>query len=439
MRMTMNLHGRKLATPFLTLVAIASLFLGSCTPSDRDFALNGAGSDLMSAKTVAATDGIDAYFGEICRQADLPVNGPRPLRCQTSGFDDYAWHSVAKAGMNDIDHRCDLYLAWLENKRNQKPFVDGTLVSVGATTAGVLALAAPASNAIEYVALALGLTSQTYNAYYTRALLGIEPSTIKLTVEGRRLAFRDAFLNAHYREKADVVYVLRSYLKLCTPQTITMDVNTFARAAVTGEEPPQFANLELERQALETVRPVSSPALVIRRPAPAASQNVKEAFTGNNYTDPQLLLLRKNLCVRSSDPDNKKTVAAIKLWEDGIYGSTDSEYRNGRVDDREWTGVGLQRGIRDIGSCAARWRDAGERIVLEDPHREAKFVEALKHVHVLTEGQNVGDTSVRDAIVTARQKCQLPAPAGRMESDVTNDLYNKLTEWASKPEGSSCV
>ncbi|MGO8066381.1 hypothetical protein AB9E28_12825 [Rhizobium leguminosarum] len=437
--MTLNLLGSRLATAFLALFTIALLFLSGCTPSDRDFALNGAGSDLMSPNTVAATDGIDAYFGEICRQADLPVNGSRPLRCQTSGFDDYAWHSVAKAGMNDIDHRCDLYLAWLENKRNQKPFVDATLVSLGATTAGVLALAAPGSNAIEYVALALGLTSQTYNAYYTRALLGIEPSTIKLTVEGRRLAFRDAFLNARYREKADVVYVLRSYLKLCTPQTITMDVNTFARAAVTGEEPPQFANLELERHALETVRPVSSPALVVRRPAPPASPNVKEAITGNNYTDAQLQLLRKNLCVRSSDPDNKKTMAAIKLWEDGIYGSTESEYRNGRVDDREWTGVGLQRGIRDIGSCAARWRDAGERIVLEDPHREAKFVDALKHVHVLTEGQNVGDTSVRDAIVTAREKCGLPAPAGRMQSDVTNDLYNKLIEWASKPEGSSCV
>ncbi|WP_173513009.1 hypothetical protein [Sinorhizobium psoraleae] len=422
------------------IFAISLSGLTGCSPSDRDFALNGAGTDLMSPKTVAATDGIDAYFGEICRQADLPVNGPRPLRCQTSGFDEYAWHSVAKAGLNDIDHRCDLYLAWLENKRNERPFVESTLTSIGATTAGVLGIAAPGSDALSYVALALGFASQTYSAFYTRALLGIEPSTIKLTVEGRRLAFRETFLNARYREKADVVFVLRSYLKLCTPQTITMDVNTFARAAVTGETPPQFTNLALERQTLGTIRPVSGPAIIERRPAPVPSKHVSDAFTGPNYNDAHLTSLRQKLCVRPPDPDNSKTMTAIKMWEDAAHGANpDSQYKNGRVDDREWNGVGQQRGLRNLETCAPRFQDIGERFVLESPGREAALIKSLKHVQLLTEGQSVAEPQVRRAIATARQKCTLPAAVGKQESDVTIDLYNKVLEWASKPEGSSCV
>lgn len=411
--------------------------IGGCTAADNDFALNGAGADLMSQQTVAATNGIDAYLGEICRQADLQTSGARPFRCQTAGFDEYAWHSVVKAGMNDIDHRCDLYLSWLDSKRSEKQLVDATFVNVTATTAGVLGLAAPGSNAIHYVALALGLASQTYNAFYTRALLGIEPSTIKLTVEGRRLAFRDAYLNAKYREKSDVVYVLRSYLRICTPQTITMDVNTFARAAVTGEEPPQFANLQLERQALESVRPVTSPALIVQRKPPAVSKAVLDTFPGNHYNDQHLKLLRSNLCVRSSDPDNSKTMAAIKLWENNVYGSEPNDKKDGRVNDAEWTGAGTLRGIRDLGTCQSKFSNIDERFALEDTAREKTFIRALKKVGLLTDGDSLDQPSVRTAITKANVSC-FPAASGDAGSAVTDALYNKVLEWAAMREGSSC-
>lgn len=433
--------GRLIIVRPLFLLLALQVGLTGCTPMERQFAAAGAGADLMSNETIVATETLESYFGEICRQADLPVVGSRPLRCQTAGFDEFAWSSVVKAGMNDIDHRCDLYLAWLENKRNEKPFIDSTITSLTATTAGVLAVAAPGSDsALKYVSLALGFASQTYNAYYTRALFGLEPSTIKITVEGRRLQFRSEFLDARYRERADAVYVLRSYLKICTPQTITMDVNNYARSAVTGRVPPQVTNLVLERQAIGTLRAPADPAIIKPRPPPKVSSAVGEAFVGAGYSDAQLGLLRRHLCVRSPDRSNSETMAAIKQWEASVYASPDNANRNGRVDDREWTGVGIQRGIRDLGECSRRWRDVGERLLFQDsPDTEAQFVRALQRVKVLAEGQSLDDKSVRDAVAVARQKCGLTATDGSVSSLVSDDLFNKVLEWATKPEGSPCA
>ncbi|NKL74273.1 hypothetical protein GFM09_34605 [Rhizobium leguminosarum bv. viciae] len=395
----------------------------------------------MSHRTIAATDELDSYFGEICRQADLPVSGSRPLRCQTAGFDELAWHSMVKAGLNDVDHRCDLYLAWLENKRSEKPFVDASLTSVGATAAGVLGIAAQGSAALEYVGLALGLTSQIYNAYYTRALLGIEPSTIKLTVEGRRLAFRNEFVDARYREKSDVVYVLRSYLKLCTPQTITMDVNAFARSAATGVEPPQYQNLLLERRAMDTVRPVTAPALVVKPiTAPTVSPSVRQTFTGVGYSEAQLDHVREALCVHSADPTNAKTMAAVKMWEDQVYEDEPTDaLHNGRVDDQEFNGINMQMGLRDLKGCSTRWHNFEERALFQDkPQTEAGFLVALTKVGLAPQEQSLDSQGVRKAISDARDKCSMPARSGINKSDLTDDLYNKIIEWSGKTEGSPC-
>ncbi|ANL68589.1 hypothetical protein AMC82_PC00025 (plasmid) [Rhizobium phaseoli] len=420
---------------------IGTMLVASCTPSDRDFATNGAGSDLMSQRTVVATDSLDAYFGEICRQADLPVSGPRPLRCQTGGFDELSWQSMVKAGFNDIDHRCDLYLSWLENKRNEKPFVDATISTVGTTAAGVLGVAVPGSTALEYVGLALGFTSQIYNAYYTRALLGIEPSTIKITVEGRRLAFRNEFIDARYREKGDVVYVLRSYLKLCTPQTITMDVNAFARAGATGVEPPQYQNLLLERRAMDTIRSVTSPALVVKPlTTPTVSPAVRLVFVTAGYSDAQLEQVRAALCVHSSDPANTKTMAAIKMWEDQVYeDEPNNPLHQGRVDDVEFNGINMQQGLRDAPRCEDRWHNFEERALFQGkPETEKSFITAINKIGLSKSAMKFGDAASRKAVADARTKCALMPINGVGMSDLTDDLYNKIIEWSGKTEGSTC-
>ncbi|WP_377296040.1 hypothetical protein [Rhizobium sp. SGZ-381] len=421
---------------------LSGVLLSGCTPAERQFIEAGAGPDLMSEETAIATDSLESYFGEICRQADLPVAAGHRLRCLSSGFDEYRWNTVVKAGMNDIDHRCDLYLAWLENKRNERPFVNSTLVSLTTTAAGALAVAVPGNDdAFKYVSIALGLASQAYDAYYTRALLGLEPSTIKLTVESRRLQFRDRFLTARYLQKVDVVAVLRSYLKLCTPQTITMDVNSFARAAVTGVEPPQVENLEIERRVFDTPRRPNDPGIARPGRPLTPSTAVAQIFNGKRtYTDADLRLLRRNLCVSRSDPDNSLTMAAVKLWEAFVY-SAGAAGPDGRINDTEWDGQGQLRGVRDMPQCQqGRYLNITESLLFQEyPSREKQFIEALKKVKVLTEGQNLEDRAVRNAVVTARQKCNMSAQDTNDASTVSKAFFYKVLEWADKGEDQPCV
>ncbi|TAV34380.1 hypothetical protein ELI36_19050 [Rhizobium ruizarguesonis] len=423
------------------IAAFMTIICAACTPSERDMSQTGAGSDLMSSQTVVATDSLNAYFGEMCAQAGGDISGARPYHCEVDPNDENAWQSLVKTGMNDIDHRCDLYLSWLENKRNEKPFVDASLSSIGTATAGVLAVAAPGSVALSYVAVALGFASSTYNAYYNRVLLGIEPSTIKLTVESRRLGFRTQFLDARYHDRADVVYALRSYLKICTPQTIVMDVNSFARAAATGDEPPQVANLVLERNALDTVRVPTGAAMIPRRQAPPTPTQVGEIFSGNGYTNAQLDLLRRKLCVRPPDLNNSKTKYAVAMWEQGVYGGAASsdDGHNGLIDDLEWSGSGKRKGLREIPDCESRWRNPTERSLFQgNAVAEATFITALGNTVGIQAVNSLDDQAARDAVAAVRKSCNLPATTGSRNSDVTNDLFQKILAWAKKPKGAAC-
>ena len=52
----------------------------------------------------------------ICRQA-LPLISTSDSVCINAGPNAAAWGLIVQAGLNDIDRRCDSYLAWLDDRR----------------------------------------------------------------------------------------------------------------------------------------------------------------------------------------------------------------------------------------------------------------------------------------------------------------------------------
>src|SRR5260370_30595625 len=98
-------------------VAIAGLIAG-CNLSDSNYFRQGIGTDVYSSELPSATTLNDAYVALICRQASLANEGET---CDTPLL-GRSWATFVQAGMNDIDRRCDAYLAWLDDrKRSQTP------------------------------------------------------------------------------------------------------------------------------------------------------------------------------------------------------------------------------------------------------------------------------------------------------------------------------
>jgi len=65
-----------------------------------------------------ATALLNQYIGHICKQAGLELIPDQPAAtCSDRSFAQAQWVQFVKAGMNDIDQRCDAYLAWLDNRR----------------------------------------------------------------------------------------------------------------------------------------------------------------------------------------------------------------------------------------------------------------------------------------------------------------------------------
>src|SRR5262245_26727841 len=103
-------------------VASAALALSAaaCNPVESVYFREGIGSDLYWSNMPNATALQNVYLEMLCRQA-APVIGPGqdPSCDGTVPVPREIWPIIVQAGMNDIDQRCDAYLAWLDQKKRE--------------------------------------------------------------------------------------------------------------------------------------------------------------------------------------------------------------------------------------------------------------------------------------------------------------------------------
>lgn len=424
------------------LALLVTVLLAACQTDDR-FRTTGAGASLYTPELAARTRETEDYFGFLCLRAGLvaaatPISPfsettpTAPAACTVST--PAGWRILVAAGYNDIDKRCDDYLTWLLEKRNQRLFTNQTLAAL-TTLLGGLTVATGAAEAIGYVGMALGLTATVYNSYHETILNGLEMTTIFKTVESRRTQFRIAFQKVNISSKPDAEYALRSYLRICTPASIIMDANTSALAFAAGETvPPQVRQLENQTKALLGYTPTTPETPVTRIPprqpirTPAIAEQV---FVGPGWTMNELRTLQAAFCIPEADRGKlgPRTIANINMRRTGSELTASSTNISEKVDSATY---GRILDATGGGTCnTSRYQNLNEnREYRANPQQEA---ELLTHMHELSPGgataapASFGDRGARDLIGRVRIKCGLNNNReNSFANQVTPDLTAKL-------------
>jgi hypothetical protein len=201
----------------------ALVLTGCDSVLERQYYKEGIGTELTTQSVPSAADLQDVYLTELCRQAGMvqvsSANTDPVLACPN-------WGLVTLAGLNDIDQRCDAYLAWLDDKRRSREPILSEISAIAGATAAILRTTGVGVNPITLVGIAFGLASNTFTNIRSRLLLEADHSTVQSIVLSRQQDFRGRLKPQSINSRADAIYVMRSYLRICMPMTIEMNINT---------------------------------------------------------------------------------------------------------------------------------------------------------------------------------------------------------------------
>ncbi|MEM9332894.1 MAG: hypothetical protein AAGA53_16355 [Pseudomonadota bacterium] len=279
-----------------------------------------------------------------------------------------SWTLFVQSGFNDIDRRCDGYLAWIEEVRNREAFGNSQINAIETLVRGLKVATGVASvESLAIIGEAFGYSQSLFTDYHRFLYNGLESSTIKAIVSERRLAYRISLRDVQIQYKPDAVNVLRSYLRICMPFTITMDANTFARASATGNELPNYVDPRLQRETLigqrllrdtpENAKEVIVKTIVKTETVEAEPfdtrfqtkveetldksdvQNIQSRLcapqTGRFDNETRAAILKIQGATRDPAPSNKiNTSLQLSIIEDEPRGCTDSRFRFANLDEK---------------------------------------------------------------------------------------------------------
>ena len=246
----------------LSLVATAG-----CDPlQESQYFRDGIGTNLNGPEIASATALLNQYIGYICKQAGLELIPDEPAAsCSDRGFTREQWVQFVKAGMNDIDQRCDAYLAWLDNRRRSAEPLLRQIGDMGKATGSILDATGVGPHPMNIVGVAFGLAANTFTNVNSRLLLEVNQATVQSVVHKGQEEFRNRKDYTNTFSRSDAIYHLRSYLRVCMPFTIETDINTTV-AIAKRVGPVSLENNPLIAPEIAIARPCESSG-----PAPIAA------------------------------------------------------------------------------------------------------------------------------------------------------------------------
>src|SRR5947207_11932596 len=217
-----------------------ALLAGGCNTLDRNYLRDGVGTEVTSTDIVTSTNLQAIYFGEVCRQAGLTVRQTPDgaLLCDELALSPAAWSIFVQAGMNDIDRRCDAYLAWLDDRRRWREPLLKQLHSTAAATAAIMGLTGVSAAPIAIVGAAFGFAQETFVNLSGRLITEVNHSTVQSLVLTRQNDYRAGLRNKVIVNGPAALYALRSYLRICMPMTIETEINTTLTSVDRNGAPP---------------------------------------------------------------------------------------------------------------------------------------------------------------------------------------------------------
>lgn len=291
----------------------------------------GVGTRLYPADVAAQTDLQNAYVAEICQQAGIqPTAFDGVTSCGPDPYDAKTWWLFVQAGMNDIDQRCDAYLAWLDDAQRSREPVLNELALASATAQTIMRSTGVGANPITIAGAAFGLAAGTFTNVQSRLILTMPHSTIQAVVLSRQKEYRDR-LNGTATTKAvaivsrpNALYALRSYLRLCMPMTIETEINnTIATFERNGADGLQKDSLISPKSAGVPFTPASIVQKPARPPVTGMPEDIAPFFEEKSLSKEDAQFALNALCLDKNSTSALPKKALIQMLID-IYEATRS-------------------------------------------------------------------------------------------------------------------
>lgn len=301
-------------------VGLAMLVSG-CDTTDSRYFSGGVGTNLYSADIAQTTQFQDIYLTELCRQA-LPVLATTEGQCLPGVSSQTGWDLIVQAGLNDVDRRCDAYLAWLDDRRRTNNAVLKELGDLTVATQAIMRVTGVGANPITLAGLAFGLASNTFTNINSRLLLEVDKTTVQTLVLRRRNDFRVDLRGKRISDRPSAIYALRSYLTICTPFAIETDINAtvmvFQQVGPGGLEnkPPLFNPSAVGVPLTAATVTSTAPSRPKGKPDIEEFKAIFVNYNPNRDTAELVGSLARKLCVLDADIRNvTKMGAAIQVYQ----------------------------------------------------------------------------------------------------------------------------
>ncbi|NKK77699.1 hypothetical protein GFL51_09370 [Rhizobium leguminosarum bv. viciae] len=224
--------------------------------------------------------------------------------------------------MNDIDNRCDGYLAWLDSRRRWNGPIQKQIADTGTATALIMTATGAGNAAIGVVAAAFGLARNSFDSSQSRLLMEVNHSTVQTIVLANQDRFRKQLQGISVDSQPAAIYVLRQYLRLCMPYTIENEINTTittyqlggTRALAAAEASPLIELASLARKPIRPEIKLVRPQTVVIR------DNEQFRFVVHNPESTSTKIITKALVGICATPEeianpSKQTIARVKVLQ----------------------------------------------------------------------------------------------------------------------------
>ncbi|MDA9510503.1 hypothetical protein XI09_38805 [Bradyrhizobium sp. CCBAU 11386] len=395
------------------LLSVTTVWLAGCDPAlEQKYYKEGIGTEIARPDIATVTALQDLYLSELCRQTGMVpmVDGS----CSPVGVTPN-WGVVVEAGMNDIDARCDAYLAWLDDKRRTQEPILSEINALQTTSQALMRVAGVGADPITMVGLAFGLASNTFTNIRSRLLLEANHSTVQSIVLSRQKEYRDGLMKQRVVTRAEAVYALRSYLRICMPMTIEMQINTtiaiYEQAGVAGiaikRDNPLIDPRTVTRNAPVAAITSGQKIVHIDRPVPGPIPGLADIAAKENPElrgQSDLNQLQSALCAQADNGAvGALTKAEIGIFKIATYVLPGDARREGKQLSPDEI-----RKLKTSGECPDTAMNYYEKVYYK-PNAQAKFGALGSNLDRFIPENPVGTPTaltkpVREKIALARQK-----------------------------------
>jgi hypothetical protein len=334
--------------------------------------------------------------------------------------------------MNDIDRRCDAYLAWLDDKKRSQGPILNQISDTGNAVHSIMSITGSGPQALEIVSTAFGLLRSSLVNYHSRLLLEVESSTVNTIVLTKRNDFRDDIRTKAISSKPEAVYAIRAYLRICLPFTIETDINDLSSLQARGQDADQVPSVTSSTEVLPD-QPAAPPRY---EPPPRATERVRPTAPLPREEGPpgaetsfemqlrpsDVRVVQAALCITQDGALGPETRRAIKLYESVAM----FEPIDGKLESREG-GQLLSKGACDTGSFR-NYLERDRLAAAESVQRLKRRINSLLPTTAtqLAVDANLNTTDTRMAVAEIKRLCAIANQFDLPDDEVTPEFLRRV-------------